>query len=106
MIHENNDNVERILTLIQQVPAGCVATYGQIAKLAGIPKNSRQVGSVLKKLPTGSGVPWYRIVNSKGEISDRKNESSQNIQRMALEEEGVSFDNNGRIRLKEFQWSP
>ena len=106
MAQEHNDNVERILTLIKQVPPGCVATYGQIAKLAGIPRNSRQVGSVLKKLPAGSGVPWYRIVNSKGEISDRENESSQNIQRMALEEEGISFDDNDRIRLKEFQWSP
>lgn len=105
-MRDHHDNTERILTVIRQVPIGSVATYGQIAKLAGIPRNSRQVGSILKRLPRGSKVPWYRIVNSKGEISDRKNENSQNIQRMALEEEGVQFDDKGRILLREFRWTP
>ena len=100
-----SDNVSRIITMVLQIPAGCVATYGQIAKLAGIPKNSRQVGSVLKNLP-GDDVPWFRVVNSKGEISQRGNASCVFNQRQALEEEGVEFDARGRVNLKQFQWRP
>ena len=73
--------------MIRLIPRGRVATYGQIARLAGIPKNSRQVGYVLKTLPTGDSVPWFRVVNSKGEISQRGNGESQSVQRLALEEE-------------------
>ena len=66
-----DDNANCILMIVKQIPHGKVATYGQIAKLAGIPRNSRQVGTVLKTLPENSGVPWFRVVNSRGEISDR-----------------------------------
>ena len=101
-----SENEARIITMVCQIPSGSVATYGQIAKLAGIPKNSRQVGSILRDLPTGDGVPWYRVVNSKGEISQRGNGSSEKSQREVLEDEGVQFNENGRIDLKRFQWRP
>ena len=99
------ENVDRIITMVIQIPAGRVATYGQIAKLAGIPRNSRQVGSVLKNLP-GDDVPWFRVVNSKGEISQRGNATSEFNQQQALEEEGVEFDAKGRVNLSRFQWKP
>jgi methylated-DNA-protein-cysteine methyltransferase-like protein len=98
--------MQRILTVIQQIPHGHVATYGQIAKLAGLPRNARQVGSILKSLPPGSGVPWFRVVNSKGEISDRRNPNSELTQRQALEEEQITFNNSGRISLQEYRWEP
>lgn len=99
------DNRDRIVTMIRQIPRGRVATYGQIARLAGIPKNSRQVGYVLKTLPVGDSIPWFRVVNSKGEISQRGNGDSESVQRQALEEEQVEFDSKGRVLLKRFQWT-
>ena len=92
--------------MIDQVPAGKVATYGQIAKLAGIPKNSRQVGTVLRSIPHGIEIPWYRIVNSKGEISTRGNPDSESYQRIKLESENVEFDRSGRINMRKHQWNP
>ena len=98
------DNTHCILMVVRQIPKGRVATYGQIARIAGIPRNWRQVGSVLSSLPEGSGVPWYRVVNSRGEISDRGDENSENFQRSALEREKVQFDHLGRISLREYGW--
>ena len=103
-IGESN-NVQAILTMVAQIPRGRVATYGQIARLAGIPRNSRQVGTVLKTLSPNSGVPWFRVVNSKGEISQRGNADFESFQRETLEAEGVTFDGRRRICLKEFGWA-
>jgi len=90
--------------IVRQIPRGSVATYGQIAKLAGIPRNSRQVGSVLKNLPAGSSVPWFRVVNSRGEISLRGDGSCQSVQRIKLEKEKIEFDGRGRVSLSRFAW--
>ena len=99
-----DDNTECILMIVRQIPQGKVATYGQIARLAGIPRNARQVGSVLGSLPAGSQVPWYRVVNSRGEISRRNNPDSEGDQRTILEEEEIVFDANGRISLGKYCW--
>ncbi len=99
-----DDNERCILMVVKQIPKGKVATYGQVARIAGIPNNSRQVGSVLKSLPEESGVPWYRVVNSRGEISQRGDENSQEFQRVALESEKIQFDDRGRVSLNEFGW--
>ncbi len=98
------ENTASILTMIQQIPVGKVATYGQIAKLAGIPRNSRQVGSVLRSLPHDSGIPWHRVVNARGQISQRGSGDSEIIQRNQLLAEGISFDEQGRISLVQFGW--
>ena len=90
--------------MLEQVPSGTVASYGQIAKLAGVPRNSRQVGTILRKLPSNSGLPWFRIVNSKGEISGRGKPDTESFQRETLEAEGIVFDENGRVDLKRFGW--
>ena len=92
--------------VVNQIPAGCVATYGQVAALAGIPKNSRQVGSVLKNLQRGSGVPWFRVVNSQGQISSRADENSSCVQAMLLQDEGVEVSRHGRISLGRYGWKP
>ena len=100
------DNARRIIAMVKQIPAGSVATYGQIANLAGIPKNSRQVGSVLRRDPAAKGIPWFRVVNSKGEISSRGNSESEQDQRGVLEDEGIEFNAGGRIDLDRYQWEP
>jgi methylated-DNA-protein-cysteine methyltransferase-like protein len=74
-----------------------VASYGQIAELAGLDGHARQVGYALHALPPDSGVPWHRVVNAKGEISPRSAGDSHELQRMLLEAEGVEFDEKGRI---------
>ena len=90
------------------IPVGQVATYGQVADLAGLPGRARQVGYALRVLPDESSVPWYRVVNTKGEISRRHNSNSESEleQRSLLEFEGVRFIRHNKLSLKEFQWKP
>ncbi|MGI9519556.1 MAG: MGMT family protein [Pirellulaceae bacterium] len=99
-----DDNQQMILTVVGLIPRGRVATYGQIARLAGLPKNWRQVGAVLRDLPPGEDIPWFRVVNSRGEISGRGRPETEDFQREQLEDEGIKFDKRGRIDLDEYAW--
>ena len=99
-----SENASRILMVINRIPSGSVATYGQIARIAGIPKNSRQVGWVLRSGSFDPETPWFRVVNSKGEISGRGSPDSESFQRNILESENIEFDENGRIALDIFRW--
>ena len=94
--------------VIERIPEGRVATYGQIAALAGRPRNARQVGYALASLPDDSNVPWQRVVNAKGEVSLRAaaDLGRSGFQRHLLEEEGVLFDLDGRIDFARFLWWP
>jgi methylated-DNA-protein-cysteine methyltransferase-like protein len=83
-----------------------VATYGQIATMAGLDGHARQVGYALHALPERSDVPWHRVVNARGEISPRSAGDSHELQRMLLEAEGVKMDLRGRIDLERFRWKP
>ncbi|MFT7414267.1 MAG: methylated-DNA-protein-cysteine methyltransferase-like protein [Methylophagaceae bacterium] len=82
---------EIIWQLVASIPKGSVATYGQIAKLAGYPGHARYVGATLKKLPAGSGLPWHRVVNAKGELSFPQGSTQYQKQKALLEAEGVTF---------------
>jgi len=97
---------EQIYAVIQKIPAGHVATYGQIAALAGLPGHARQVGYALSALAENSQVPWHRVVNVRGEISLRGGSAADLLQRARLEAEGVVFDAQGRIPLELFRWRP
>jgi methylated-DNA-protein-cysteine methyltransferase-like protein len=98
---------ERIYAVIRRIPAGRVATYGQIAALAGFPGRARQVGYALYALRDGTNVPWHRVVNARGGLSLGKVIPEGDVeQRIRLEIEGVRFDREGRIALKRFQWYP
>ena len=93
----------------RRIPFGRVATYGQIAELAGLPRQPRLAGYAMHHVPEGSNVPWHRVVNAKGEISTRAASmisGEESLQRILLEGEGVEFDDLGRIDLKRFQWRP
>lgn len=99
-----SDAYARIYAAVRKVPRGRVATYGQIATLAGLPGRARQVGYALYALQDGR-VPWHRVVNAQGCISARANEPGGSLlQRMRLEQEGVEFDARGRIPLDRFGW--
>jgi methylated-DNA-protein-cysteine methyltransferase-like protein len=93
---------QRIYDVVAQIPEGRVATYGQVARIAGIPRHARLVGYALHALPRGTLVPWQRVVNTKGEISARG--GNEIVQRILLEREGVRFGPRGRIALAKFQW--
>ena len=96
---------ELIWSVVRKIPRGRVATYGQVAELAGLEGHARQVGYALHNLPDHSNVPWHRVVNAKGEISERTAGDSHELQRMLLEAEGVEFDTCGRLELKRYRWT-
>lgn len=91
--------------MVRRIPRGRVATYGQVAALAGLPGRARQVGYALHALPKATGVPWQRVVNAAGAISLRPM-SGGISQRLLLEKEGVRFDAHDRISLSLFGWRP
>lgn len=97
---------ERIYAVVRRIPHGRVATYGQVARLAGLGRHARQVGYALSALTTGSRVPWHRVINARGEVSRRARPGAELSQRMLLEREGHRFDPRGRLRLGKVQWKP
>jgi len=94
----------RVYALVRQVPPGHVVTYGQVAALLGSPRAARAVGYALRFLPTGTDVPWHRVINHQGQISPRTPAGSPLLQRVLLEAEGVRFDAEGRVDLPCYRW--
>jgi methylated-DNA-protein-cysteine methyltransferase-like protein len=99
---------QRIYGVVRQIPQGQVATYGQVAELAGLIGQPRLVGYALYRLsPDQDDVPWQRVVNAKGEISHSlRRHGSDYRQRSLLEAEGIGFDQRDRIDLKRYRWQP
>lgn len=96
---------QRIYAIVRKIPPGRVATYGQIADLAGLAGHARQVGYAMAALPTHSAVPWHRVINAQGRISMRRSGPGGSIvQQQLLEREGVRFDAGGRLSLATFRW--
>ncbi len=95
-----NDNlIYEILSVVEEIPCGRVASYGQIARLIGRDKNSRLVGKVLSRAEFYGDFPCHRVVNGSGRIAPGWAE-----QRSLLESEGVEFKPNGCVDMKKFQW--
>lgn len=92
--------------IVERIPQGQVATYGQVAALAGFPGNAREVGFALAALPEGTELPWQRVINARGEVSPRRESGRDGFQRHLLEEEGVPFGPGGRVDLERFGWEP
>lgn len=97
--------VRRIATMVKKIPRGKVATYGQIAALAGNPRDARAVGWVLNSSWKSEKLPWQRVINREGKISLKPGEGYE-LQKALLEREGVQFDFRDRIDLTRFQWKP
>lgn len=96
-----------IYRIVRRIPAGKVATYGQIAALAGFATGARLVGYALHALPPRSTVPWHRVVNAQGAISLLRSSPSGGVeQRIRLANEGVEFDARGRVVLERDGWRP
>lgn len=101
----SSDNYSRIYAVVRQIPEGLVATYGQVAALAGLPGHARQVGYALHAC-NEDDVPWQRVINAQGEVSQRSDPGPEPLQRLMLEDEGVVFTTRGRVDLKRFRWEP
>ncbi len=97
-------NYRRIYAVVKKIPKGRVATYGQIARLAGLAGHARQVGYALSALPNDQEAPWHRVINAKGEISARFEPYFEKRQRAALEKEKIIFGAKGQISLVRYQW--
>lgn len=95
----DEDLIYEILSVVEEIPEGCVASYGQIAKLIGRDKNSRLVGKVLSRAEFYGEYPCHRVVNHAGRTAPGWWE-----QRLLLEDEGVQFTENGCVDMKKYQW--
>jgi methylated-DNA-protein-cysteine methyltransferase-like protein len=92
---------------VRRIPRGRVATYGQVAALAGLPRQARLVGYALHALPEHTPLPWHRVLGAGGRLSlMRLSPSAGFTQRLRLEREGVGFDARGRVDLARFGWRP
>jgi methylated-DNA-protein-cysteine methyltransferase-like protein len=91
--------------IVRRCPRGRVVSYGGVAAMAGRPRAARAVGTALRLLPDDTTVPWWRVINSRGEISPRGIGHGPVIQRRLLEREGVRFDRAGRIDWEKYGWN-
>lgn len=95
----------RIYRVVRRIPRGRVASYGQIAKLAG-GCTARMVGYAMASVPSDEDLPWHRVINSRGTISPRAGGDGHLVQRALLEAEGVVFDRKGRVDWDRWGWRP
>ena len=96
---------QRVIAIIISIPEGKVATYGQIATYAGNPRAARQVSYILHSSSEKEGLPWHRVINSKGSISLKPGHGYE-LQKQMLKKEGITFKENDCIDLKRFLWTP
>jgi methylated-DNA-protein-cysteine methyltransferase-like protein len=96
---------DAIYQTVRRIPRGRVASYGQVAELAGLPRRARLVGQLLWQLDETTDIPWHRVINARGEISYSPSRGGGDVlQRLRLEAEGVEFSEAGRIDRERFQW--
>ena len=93
-----------IYAVVKRIPKGRVASYGQVAALAGNPRWSRVVGYALHVNPDPEGIPCYRVVTKEGGLSEAF--GGINMQRELLERDGVEFDGAGRVIMEKYRWRP
>jgi methylated-DNA-protein-cysteine methyltransferase related protein len=98
------DFATQVYAIVKRCPRGRIVSYGGVAAMLGKPRSARAVGRALNALPDGNKVPWWRVVNSRGEVSIRGVDHGAVLQRTLLEREGVKFEKSGRISWKHFGW--
>ncbi|MEL7536259.1 MAG: MGMT family protein [Pseudomonadota bacterium] len=99
------EHAAAIRAVVADIPAGSVATYGQVAALAGLPRRARLVGRVLKELPKGSKVPWHRVITASGALAFAVDSDAAKRQSTRLRAEGVIV-RAGKVKLADFRWEP
>ncbi len=98
---------ERVYAIVRKVPRGRVITYGAIAQVLGEPGKARQVGWAMAATPdTKPRIPWHRVINARGEISQRHAPAAEDLQRKRLEAEAIVFGADGRVDLEHYLWLP
>ncbi|MEO1093416.1 MAG: MGMT family protein [Cyanobacteria bacterium J06638_28] len=96
-----------IYAVVRQIPYGQVATYGQVAELAGLIGKPRLVGYALYRITEADEVPWHRVINAKGEVSKSPHRNgSDYLQQSLLEDEGIEFNAVGKVDLSTYRWYP
>jgi methylated-DNA-protein-cysteine methyltransferase-like protein len=102
---QGDEAVAAICAVVRRIPKGWVATYGQVAAMAGLPRRARLVGHVLQHLEPATKIPWHRVVNAKGEVSYSVSRNGGDaLQLRLLEKEGIEFDDRNRFNLERFRW--
>lgn len=96
---------QRVYDIVKRIPFGRVMTYGQIAAILGKGYTPRTVGYAMHAADI-EGVPWQRVINSRGSCSTGRLTIPVNLQQTMLEQEGVEFDSKGRCDLKKYGWEP
>ncbi|MDJ0710421.1 MAG: MGMT family protein [Woeseiaceae bacterium] len=102
---DRETRMRRIWETIADIPPGCVANYGQIAEIAGIPRGARQVGYALRHSPDDMALPWHRVVQSSGKSAFDPNSRAFRLQRDRLAAEGVVML-NGKADMAKYRWQP
>ena len=97
---------DRIYEVVRRIPRGRVASYGQVARLAGMPRHARLVGYALHNLPAETRLPWHRVVAADGRIAKRALPEEGRWQRELLAAEGVTLDDDGRVPMERHGWRP
>ncbi len=105
MNSDSQQKAQQIWQTVCQIPAGKVASYGQIADLAGLPGRARLVGKVLSAAPKEMKIPWYRVLRSNGQLAFSAGSNEASRQKGLLQQEGVVVLNN-RVKLSLFSWQP
>lgn len=95
---------EKIYSVVRRIPRGTVATYGQVAMLAGNPRWARVVGYALHVNPDPEGIPCYRVVTKEGRTSPAFAFGGADVQRTLLEADGVRFTADGRVDMERYRW--
>ncbi|MFQ5548414.1 MAG: MGMT family protein [Woeseia sp.] len=101
----SRERIERIWATVRDIPEGSVASYGQVAEIAGIPRGARQVGHALRILPAGSDVPWHRVIRSSGRIAFEQGSRAYKRQAERLMMEDVVIL-KGWIDMQKYRWQP
>ena len=97
--------MQAIWDTIRDIPRGRVASYGQVAEIAGLPRGARQVGYALRQLPAGHDVPWHRVLQASGRVAFDKDSRPFREQTRRLREEGVTVI-AGKVDMGEYRWQP
>ncbi|MET1256517.1 MGMT family protein [Aliikangiella maris] len=104
-MHNELSKAQKVWLTVQKIPIGKVASYGQIADLAGLPGRARLVGKVLGQAPDNMKLPWYRVLRSSGQLAFEAGSPQAEKQKGLLQEEGVVVLKN-RVKISQFGWQP
>ena len=105
MSSERDERYARIYAMIDSIPRGKVASYGQVAREAGLPGRARMVARALRLLPPDTRLPWHRVLSADGRVAPRPG-AGYALQRKRLRAEGLRFDRTGRVDLERHGWQP